>query len=141
MTDQLSYFFEFNFKMLCQIKSLYVGLYGSVRESHCALLSFSILLGVAIVLECSLAVSAFAMAREDRLAAAVANTMNRAMHMYGQGGGGGAGHDQQVSGGETRKVHFQNKYESIYKGKSSWENWIFYSQRNIPEKFTVICIA
>ena len=99
----------------------FAGLYGSVRESHCALLSFSVLLGLAILLECSLAVSAFAMAREERLGAAVARPMRAAAERYGQ-----RGKNDVTKGEEENRVGLNLCARGV--GEGGGEQFNFFSE-------------
>ena len=57
-----------------------------MKEDYCSLLSFIICIGIAIVFELFLGVSAFAMAQKNRLSSSVGNKMLKSMEAYNQTG-------------------------------------------------------
>ena len=61
-----------------------IGLFGSVREDYCSLMSFAVALGIVIALELSLGVSAFALAKQNRLSAKIAEKMRVSLEIYDQ---------------------------------------------------------
>eukprot|EP00095_Tigriopus_kingsejongensis_P009764 maker-scaffold422_size175911-snap-gene-0.37 protein:Tk09764 transcript:maker-scaffold422_size175911-snap-gene-0.37-mRNA-1 annotation:"cd63 antigen" len=93
---QLSTYYDFmdsalyTFAVWCLILGVvvclvsFLGLYGSIKEDHCALLAFAITLGIVICLELCLGVGAFAMAQEDRLVQSIAKKMKKSMRHYGE---------------------------------------------------------
>ena len=87
-----------------------IGLYGAVREDYCSLLSFIICIGLAILFELFLGVSAFAMAQKNTLASKVGNKMTESMEAYNQTGNEGVTKGKLLKNLEVLRVFHLHIY-------------------------------